>query len=101
MANNPRSGYVRAFLAYLCAATGNRRRAESEVAQALQLSPTNADARWIAALTYESLGRRDASLAVLAASTPESVASINRWPEAADLRKDPRFQQMLTTRQIK
>jgi len=101
MARNPRSGYVRSFLAYLCAATGDRRRAESEIAQALQLSPTNADARWMAVVTYESLGRRDASLAVLGASTAETIADINRWPDVADLRTDSRFQQMLKTHQIK
>ncbi len=101
MARDPRNGYVRSFLAYLCAATGNRQRAESEIAQALQLSPTNADARWTAVLTYEALDERNASLDVLQGSTGETIANINRWPDAAGLRADPRFQQLLAKHQTK
>jgi Flp pilus assembly protein TadD/predicted Ser/Thr protein kinase len=100
MAKNPRSGYVRSFLAYLCTATGDRERAESEVAQALQLSPTNADVRWIAVLTDEALGRRDAALAVLNGSTAEDIANVNRWPDAEALRADARFQELLATKRF-
>ena len=95
MAKNPRSGHVRAFLAYLCASLGERGRAESEVAQALDLSPNDADTQWMAVLTYETLQRRDDALAVLATSSSEMLADLNRWPDMADLRKDSRFQKLL------
>ena len=83
------------MLAYLSASFGDRRRAESEVAQALQLSPADADTRFIAAITYEALGQRDRTLDLLASFTPELLADLNRWPDVADLRKDARFQQLL------
>ena len=95
MAKNPRSGYVRACLAYLCAWLGERRRAESEIAQALQLSPNDHDARRMAVKTYEALGRREDSLAVLSASPPDVRADVGRYPDLADLHRDPRFQAML------
>ena len=101
MAKNPRDGYVRSFLAYLCARTGDRRRAESEIAQALQLSPNDADTRWMAALTYEALGRRDATLGVLAASPSELLADLSRWPDVADLHKDSRFLDLLVSHGVR
>ena len=97
MARNPRDGSVRSFLAYLCASLGDRTRAESEIAQALQLSPTDANTRWMAALTYEALGQRDATLAVLTGASSELIADLSRWPDVADLHKDPRFLQMVAS----
>jgi tetratricopeptide (TPR) repeat protein len=99
MARNPRDGYARSHLAYLCARLGDRRRAESEIAQALQLSPNGADTRGLAAFTYEALGMRDATLAVLSAAPVEVVKDLSRWPDVADLHKDPRFLQLLASNQ--
>jgi Flp pilus assembly protein TadD len=96
MTKNPRDGYVRAFLAYLCAGIGERARAESETAQALQLSPNDAATQWMAVLTYEALGRRDDALKIVGASSGEILADLNRWPDLADLQKDSRFKQLLT-----
>jgi Tfp pilus assembly protein PilF len=70
MGKNPRGGFARAYLAYACARLGDRRRAASEIAQALQLTPNDADVRQIAVRTYEALGQREESLAVLAVSIP-------------------------------
>jgi Flp pilus assembly protein TadD/TolB-like protein len=92
---NPRSGYARACMAYLSARLRDRRRAEAEIAQALQLSPNDADARWMAVKTYEVLGRRDDTLAVLSASPKDVLADASRYPDLADLRRDPRFLSML------
>ena len=100
MTKNPRDGYVRAFLAYLCAGIGERARAESETAQALQLSPNDASTQWMAVLTYEALGRRNDALAIVGASSGEMLADLNRWPDLADLQKDSRFKQLLTTHGI-
>ena len=99
-AQDPRDGQVRSYLAYFCARLGEQSRAESEIAQALQLSPNDADTRQMAALTYEVLGRHDDALALLTASSSAIVADLSRWPDAADLRQDPRFLQLLASRQI-
>jgi serine/threonine-protein kinase len=97
MAKNPRKGQARSFLAYFCASLGERGRAGSEIAQALQLSPNSVDTQWMAVLTYESLGRREDALAVLSASSSEMLADMNRWPDLADLRRDSRFKELLTS----
>jgi len=99
LTKNPRSGDVRAHLAYLAASLGDRHRAESEIAQALQLSQIdNTDVRWMAVATYEVLGRRNDALALLEVSSPELVADLSRWPDLADLHRDPRFIQLLASR---
>jgi tetratricopeptide (TPR) repeat protein len=95
MMQDPRNGRIRSYLAYLSAALKDRSRAESEIAQALQLSPDDGDTRWMAVLTYEALGQREATLALLSASPGELVADLSRWPVVADLHKDSRFQQLL------
>jgi serine/threonine protein kinase/tetratricopeptide (TPR) repeat protein len=98
IAKNPRNGAARASLAYSCAQVGDRGRAESELVQALQQAPNDAETRFEAALTYEALGRRDKTLSVLAASPSGVVTDLGRWPDVADLHRDPRFLQLLTSR---
>jgi tetratricopeptide (TPR) repeat protein len=99
MTHDPRNGTIRSHLAYLCASLGNRSRAESEISQALQLSPNDAATRWWAALTYEALGQRDATIAVLSVSPSEQLADLARWPDLADLHKDSRFKQLIADHQ--
>ncbi|HEX4593890.1 MAG TPA: tetratricopeptide repeat protein [Bryobacteraceae bacterium] len=101
LAADPRNATIRSRLAYVCARVGETRRAESEIAQALQLSPNDADTRWMAALTYEALAQRGNTLAVLSASADGVVADLSRWPDVADLYKDSRFVQLLASRQIR
>jgi tetratricopeptide (TPR) repeat protein len=101
MARNPRNGYVRAFLGYFAAALGDRRRAESEIAQALRLFPNDADTRWRAVLSYEALGLRDKTLEVLSTSTAEQLGDVNRWPDLADLHRNRRFLELLASKQVK
>ncbi|MDQ2843698.1 MAG: hypothetical protein M3Y72_22190, partial [Acidobacteriota bacterium] len=84
-------------LAYVCSQLHDGQRAESEIAQALQQSPNDADARWMAAITYESLGRRSDTLSVLAASPPGVLADVSRWPDVADLHQDSRFLLLLAS----
>jgi serine/threonine protein kinase/Flp pilus assembly protein TadD len=96
LAENPRDDKIRSHLAYLAAQLGERRRAEFEIAQALQQSPDNNYVLWTAAITYEVLGHREDALAVLARSPYGVIAQVGRWPDAADLRNDPRFLQLLT-----
>ncbi len=97
MTKNPRDGTIRSHLAYLCAQLGEGQRAKSEIAQALHDSPQDADTRWMAAITYEALGRRDDALSVLAASPAGVLADVSRWPDVADLRKDSRFLHLLNS----
>lgn len=101
LAGDPRDGLVRSRVAYLCARLGNRTRAESEIAQALRLSPDDANARDMAVDVYEALGRRDDALAILRASSDDVLLEAVRWPDLAGLHQDSRFQQLLASRQIK
>lgn len=87
VAQNPRSGYVHAILAYLSARLGDRTRAESEVAQALGLSPNDSDTLWMAATTYAALGQKDALLNLLGKAPKAVIEDFNRWPDAADVRQ--------------
>ncbi len=100
LAQNPRNGYVRSVLAYLCARLGDRMRAESEVAQAVRLSPNDSDTLYLAATTYAALGQEDSLLGLLGTAPKTVVADFNRWPDVADLKHDPRYKQLLTSRQI-
>jgi tetratricopeptide (TPR) repeat protein/TolB-like protein len=99
MVKDPRKGVARAELAYLCARLGDSRRAESEAAQAVQLSPNDKDARWMAVATYERLGRREWALALIGSSPlgmlPGLLSELNAYPDLADLQKDSRFLQMM------
>ncbi len=101
LTQDPRNGVIRSYLAYLCARMGDPLRAASEIAQALQLSPNNADTRWAAAIAYEALGQRENTLAVLNASPEGVLADLSRWPDVADLHKDPRFLRLLASHQLK
>jgi eukaryotic-like serine/threonine-protein kinase len=101
MEQNPRDGGVRSYLAYFCARTRQRRRAESEAAQAMQLSPKDEDTQQMVVSTYEALGNRDATLAVLKDATQQMRADLSRWPDVANLNNDPRFLQLLASHQVK
>jgi tetratricopeptide (TPR) repeat protein len=97
---DPRNGSARAYLAYLAARLGDRVLAESEIAQALRLSPDHADTRWMAVLTYEALGRREDSLGLLANSPRGVIAQLNRYPDLAALQHDTRFIELLTSKRV-
>jgi len=92
---DPGTGAAHSCLAYLCARLGDGSRAESEIKQALQLTPDDAAARWMAALTYEALGFPDKSIEVLQKAPRGVLADLSRWPDVAELAKNPRFIQLL------
>jgi len=96
LATNPREANEKSYLAYLCVRLGDRRRAESEVAQALQLSRGAANVRWMAALTYEVLGLRDRTLAVIQDAPGSVLTRLKMHSDLADLHKDPRFQELVS-----
>jgi len=94
---NPRLGRTRAFVAYFAARLGDQRRAEDEIDQALLFSPGDNKIKRRAVLTYEALHERERSLAVLRTTTPEMLRELNSQPDLADLREDPRFQELVAT----
>ena len=100
LGRDPRDALVRSRLAYLCARLENPARAESEIAQALSLSPQDANVRDMAVDVYEALGRRDDALAVLRASSDEVLVEAVHGPDLAGLHADPRFQQLVALHHI-
>jgi tetratricopeptide (TPR) repeat protein len=92
---NPRDAFEKACLAYLCARLGETRRAVSEAAQALQLSGGANNVRWMAALTYEALGLRERTMSVIEDAPASLISQLSRFPDSEDLRKFPRFQQLM------
>jgi tetratricopeptide (TPR) repeat protein len=98
LTGNARDGRERAYLAYFAARLGSSRQAESEIAQALDLSQDDADTCVMAVLTYEALGRREQTVTFLTSLPPGLVHSIlvqlNDYPELADLRRNSRFQEL-------
>jgi Flp pilus assembly protein TadD len=97
MQKNPRNSYAHACVAYICAWLGEQARARSEIAQALQLSPQDNDTRRMAVKTYEALRQREDSLSVLSGSPLEVRADLSRYPDLADLHRDPRFQVLMSS----
>jgi hypothetical protein len=86
----------------LSASLGDANRAESEISQALQLSQIDhADVRWMAVLTYEALGRRNDTFALLENASAEFLADLSRWPDLAGLHQDTRFIQLVASRPLK
>ena len=93
-----RDGVARARLAYVSAQLGDRVTAQLEVLQALRASGAENDARFMAALTYETLNQREEALALAEDSPVEVIQDWTRWPDLADLTRDPRFIAMMAKR---
>jgi eukaryotic-like serine/threonine-protein kinase len=101
LVRDPRNGLERSNLAYLLARLGDSQRARSEAAQALQLAPDDRDTRLMVAETYEALGWRDSTLALLSTWPGSLLSQLNRYPDVADLRRDSRFLKLLASHQIR
>jgi hypothetical protein len=84
----------------LCERLGDRTRAESEVAQAVRLSPNDSNTLWVAATVYAALGQKESLLALLATAPNGVIADFNRWPDVAEVTRDPGFKRLLTSRRI-
>jgi eukaryotic-like serine/threonine-protein kinase len=100
LATNPRDAYEKACLAYVCARLGERRRAEAEVEQALQLSGGATNVRQMAALTYEALGLHDQTIMVIEDAPDALLRRLYRHRDLAELRKFPRFKELIALRHI-
>jgi len=93
---NPRRGYVRAFVAYFAARLGDTKRAEDEISQAVQLSPADNEVIRRAVLTYEALSQRDRAIQAISGAAAEVLRELDRQPDLADFRQDLRFQYLVT-----
>jgi eukaryotic-like serine/threonine-protein kinase len=91
---DPRKGSHRGFIAYIKARLGDRKRAESEIAQALQMSKGETKVIRNAVLTYEVLGERDRAIQVLSGAKPELLQELAHQPDLSDFRRDSRFKQL-------
>jgi eukaryotic-like serine/threonine-protein kinase len=100
LSKNSRDGIVRARLAYLYARLGERSRAESDAALALQLSPGSVEVtRWVV-MAYEAAGDRQRALSLAENAPGESLRRLNWSPDVADLRADPRYLQLMQSHHI-
>jgi len=92
---DPHDGYTRAFVAYFSARLGDSARAEDEISQAKELSPSDTKVIRRAVLTYEALGLRDQAIDALRDATPELLRELDRQPDLAGFRQDSRFKQVV------
>jgi tetratricopeptide (TPR) repeat protein len=97
--NNPRNGRARAYAGYLAARLGDRLRGQEEIEQALQLAPNDKMVIRRAAVMYEMLGRRDRALTIIETATSDVLRELDRHPDMADFRLDPRFTQLKARRE--
>ncbi len=90
---NAKDSETRASLAVYCARLGQKERAESAAGEARRLAPGNVTVLFRSGLAYELAGKRDLAIAALrdALAGGYSAAEIQRHPDLAGLRQDPRF----------
>ncbi len=93
--NDPHNGYARAFVAYFAARLGERATARRELTQALRFAPGDGKVIRRAVLTFEVLGERARTLALLQTATPAVIRELSRQPDLVALSRDPAFQQLL------
>jgi tetratricopeptide (TPR) repeat protein len=94
---NPDANTMAMLAMYECM-SGDHRSSLTHIQQALAKSPT-ADSVLIQAVqVYELAGKRDEALEVLtkAVRLGYSIAEIQNWPPMNDLRRDPRFRQVVS-----
>lgn len=88
---NPQSGDDRTFVGYLLARLGQEQQAEYEIRQAFQMPPKTAQMFRTAALTYEALGKREKTLALLQEAPYAVIHDLRQHPDTGDLCHDARF----------
>ena len=90
---DPRDVRQRARVAYLLARLGDRQQKQNPKLRRHKVSRDDADICLMTVLTYETLGGRRKETLDLLANSPSILVQLIRYPELADLRRDPRFQQ--------
>jgi len=89
------------YQAFICARLGYLSRAESEIKQALQRSPTDADVRFMAVAAYDAMGDTDAAFKLLETFSFAELKDVKLWPDMADLSENPRFLKLWASFQTK
>jgi len=102
LSSNLNDGLVRSHLAYLYARLNDRRQAEYEARQALQLAGGSVDAAFFVVMTYEALNERQRALDLVSKAPPELLRRLkyDAQPDLAGLHRDTRFQQLIETHNI-
>lgn len=95
LSQNPRDGFLRVYLGYFAGRLGDRARSTQEIQQALQLSPNDNRVLRRAVLTYEMLGDREKALKSASRVTEHVLRELDRHPDLAALRRDPRFRDLI------
>jgi eukaryotic-like serine/threonine-protein kinase len=95
--NDPRDGFTRAFVAYLSARLGHRARAEEEISQAVELSPSDTQVIRRAVLTYEALKERDQAIDAIKRAPASLLRELERQPDLTGLRQDARYEKLRTS----
>jgi Tfp pilus assembly protein PilF len=88
---------ARANLAFYLIKLGNRKRAIEEIERASKVSPEDQNILFWAAVVYESAGDRKDALDALSAAAARgySLAVIRAVSDLKDLRKDPRYSDLV------
>jgi len=94
LAINPKDSETMASVALYDAHLNNRAEAIQLVERSMKMAPANNEIFFTAALVYEILGEHSASLQALRSAYEKGhpLDDIEREPELAALRKDPRYQ---------
>jgi tetratricopeptide (TPR) repeat protein len=102
LSSNLNDGLVRSHLAYLYARLNDRRQAEYEAGQALQLAGGSVDAAFFVIMSYEALNERERALDLVSKAPPELLRRLKHdaQPDLAGLHSDPRFQQLIEAHHI-
>jgi tetratricopeptide (TPR) repeat protein len=97
---NSKDGAARASLASYLIALGDKRQALEEIERAVDLSPKDENVMFRSALVYELAGDRGRALKALssAAANGYSMAVIQAASDLAELRKDPRYRDLIEGR---
>ncbi len=97
---NPKLAYARSFVAYFHARLRHQQLAESEIAQARTFSTDGSEVLWMAALTYEAMGERQATLDALSSAPAQLLGDLSRWPDLEGLQRDKRFVELLVSKHV-
>jgi serine/threonine protein kinase/tetratricopeptide (TPR) repeat protein len=102
LSNNLNDGLVRSHLAYLYARLDDRRQAEYEAGQALQLAGGSVDAAFFVVMAYEALNDRERTLDLLSKAPPELLRRLkyDAQPDLAGLHRDTHFQKLIEAHNI-
>jgi tetratricopeptide (TPR) repeat protein len=102
LSSNLNDGTIRSHLAYLYARLNDRRQAEYEAGQALQLAGGSVDAAFFVVMTYEALDERQRALDLVSKAPPELLRRLKHdaQPDLAGLHRDTRFLQLIEAHNI-